>query len=83
MRAKAGFTPTNIGAPMDVLWFRLSRRAGDPSEPFGRADRGQMLVLINRGAHWQCGYLVLKGGFDLLKRQDVTVLREMAAGLKQ
>lgn len=81
MRAKAGFTPTNIGAPMDVLWFRLSRRTGDPSEPFGRADRGQMLVLINRGAHWQCGYLVPKGGFNLLKRQDVTVLRDQLSKL--
>ncbi|MGC2051004.1 MAG: FAD-dependent monooxygenase, partial [Methylovirgula sp.] len=81
VRAKAGFTPLNIGAPMDVLWFRLSRKAGDSSETFGRAEAGQMLVLINRGDHWQCGYVIPKGGFDALKRQDVAVLRQQLAAL--
>jgi 2-polyprenyl-6-methoxyphenol hydroxylase-like FAD-dependent oxidoreductase len=76
MRAKAGFTPTDIGAPMDVLWFRLTRRASDPAETFGRADQGQMLVLINRGDHWQAGYIIPKGGFDELKRQDIAVWRQ-------
>ncbi|MFZ1080168.1 MAG: FAD-dependent oxidoreductase [Methylovirgula sp.] len=81
VRAKAGFTPLNIGAPMDVLWFRLSRKAGDSSETFGRAEAGQMLVLINRGDHWQCGYVIPKGGFDALTRQDVAVLRQQLAAL--
>ncbi|MFZ3177085.1 MAG: FAD-dependent oxidoreductase [Methylovirgula sp.] len=81
VRAKAGFTPLNIGAPMDVLWFRLSRKAGDSAETFGRAEAGQMLVLINRGDHWQCGYVIAKGGFDALKRQDVAVLRQQLASL--
>lgn len=76
MRAKAGFTPTDIGAPMDVLWFRLTRHAGDPDETFGRADQGQMLVLINRGDHWQAGYIIPKSGFDELKRQDIAVWRQ-------
>jgi 2-polyprenyl-6-methoxyphenol hydroxylase-like FAD-dependent oxidoreductase len=76
MRAKAGFTPTDIGAPMDVLWFRLTRRVSDPAETFGRADQGQMLVLINRGDHWQAGYIIPKGGFDELKRQDIAVWRQ-------
>ncbi len=76
MRAAAGFTPRDIGAPMDVLWFRLGRRAGDPAETFGRADQGQMLVLIDRGDHWQAGYIIPKGGFDALKRQDIAVWRQ-------
>jgi 2-polyprenyl-6-methoxyphenol hydroxylase-like FAD-dependent oxidoreductase len=76
MRAKAGFTPKDIGAPMDVLWFRLTRGASDPDETFGRADQGQMLVLINRGDHWQAGYIIPKGGFDELKRQDIAVWRQ-------
>jgi 2-polyprenyl-6-methoxyphenol hydroxylase-like FAD-dependent oxidoreductase len=76
MRAKAGLTPTDIGAPMDVLWFRLTRRASDPAETFGRADQGQMLVLINRGDHWQAGYIIPKGGFDELRRQDIAVWRQ-------
>jgi 2-polyprenyl-6-methoxyphenol hydroxylase-like FAD-dependent oxidoreductase len=76
LRAKAGLTPIDIGAPMDVLWFRLTRRASDPAETFGRADQGQMLVLINRGDHWQAGYIIPKGGFDELKRQDIAVWRQ-------
>ena len=46
VREDAGFKPLNIGAPMDVLWFRLSRRAKDANETFGRVDAGQMLILI-------------------------------------
>lgn len=81
VRAKAGFTPRNLGAPMDVLWFRLSRRAGDFADTFGRVDAGQMLVLINRGDHWQGGYIIPKGGFDELKNQDVDVLRRRLTAL--
>jgi 2-polyprenyl-6-methoxyphenol hydroxylase-like FAD-dependent oxidoreductase len=81
VRAKAGFTPKNIGAPMDVLWFRLSRRPSDPDETFGRIDYGQILVLLQRGDYWQCAYVIAKGGFDALKAQDVAVLRNRIAEL--
>jgi len=60
IREEAGFDPLEIGAPMDVLWFRLSRNDADPQETFGRIEAGQMLVLINRGEHWQCGYVIAK-----------------------
>src|SRR5690242_7222223 len=30
VRARAGLEVENVGAPMDVLWMRLSRRATDP-----------------------------------------------------
>ena len=81
VRTKAGFTPLNIGAPMDVLWFRLSRRASDPDETFGRVDYGRILVLLQRGDYWQCAYLIAKGGFDQMKRQDIAVLRGRIAEL--
>jgi 2-polyprenyl-6-methoxyphenol hydroxylase-like FAD-dependent oxidoreductase len=81
VRAKAGLRPENLGAPMDVLWFRLSRRPGDSADTFGRADAGQILVLINRGEHWQAGYIIPKGGFDALKRQGVAVLRQRLTAL--
>src|SRR5450631_2041993 len=51
VREEAGFEPDEIGAPMDVLWFRISRKEDDPNETFGRIEAGQMLVLINRGEH--------------------------------
>jgi 2-polyprenyl-6-methoxyphenol hydroxylase-like FAD-dependent oxidoreductase len=58
VRREAGLVPQELGAPMDVLWFRLSRHANDPVETFGRIDAGQILVLLNRGEHWQCGYVI-------------------------
>jgi 2-polyprenyl-6-methoxyphenol hydroxylase-like FAD-dependent oxidoreductase len=53
LRAAAGMEVAEIGAPMDVLWFRLPRGSRDSTESFGRFDRGRLLILINRGAHWQ------------------------------
>jgi 2-polyprenyl-6-methoxyphenol hydroxylase-like FAD-dependent oxidoreductase len=71
VREGAGFDPDEIGAPMDVLWFRISRKNDDPNETFGRIEAGQMLVLINRGEHWQCGYVIPKGSANRLRTQGI------------
>jgi 2-polyprenyl-6-methoxyphenol hydroxylase-like FAD-dependent oxidoreductase len=76
VRAKAGFKPQELGAPMDVLWFKLTRRSGDPTDAFGRVAAGKFLVMINRGDHWQCGYVIPKGGFEDLKAKGLPALRE-------
>jgi 2-polyprenyl-6-methoxyphenol hydroxylase-like FAD-dependent oxidoreductase len=76
IRQEAGLMPNEIGAPMDVLWFRLSWKAGDPEEAFGRADSGQILVLINRGTYWQCGYVIPKGTARELKARGIAALRQ-------
>jgi 2-polyprenyl-6-methoxyphenol hydroxylase-like FAD-dependent oxidoreductase len=81
VREEAGFEPLEIGAPMDVLWFRLSRNADDPEEAFGRMEAGQILVLIYRGEHWQCGYVIAKGSANRLKAQGIEKLRENIAEL--
>lgn len=76
VREEAGLEPQELGAPMDVLWYRLSRKDDDPQESFGRIDAGQMLVFINRGEHWQCGYVIAKGSTNRLKAQGIEKLRE-------
>ena len=81
VREEAGFEPLEIGAPMDVLWFRLSRNADDPGEAFGRMEAGQILVLIYRGEHWLCGYVIAKGSANRLKAQGIEKLRENIAEL--
>jgi 2-polyprenyl-6-methoxyphenol hydroxylase-like FAD-dependent oxidoreductase len=81
VREEAGFEPEEIGAPMDVLWFRLSRKDDDLQETFGRIEAGQMLILINRGEHWQCGYVIAKGSANRLKAQGIEKLRENIAAL--
>ena len=81
VREKAGFEPLEIGAPMDVLWFRLSRNADDPGEAFGRMEAGQILVLIYRGEHWLCGYVIAKGSANRLKAQGIEKLENSKASI--
>lgn len=67
LRAAAGLEVQDFAAPMDVLWFRVSRRASDPGDTFGHAEAGRLLVLINRGSYWQIAYLIHKGGDAALR----------------
>ncbi len=60
VRTQAGLRVNGIGAPMDVLWFRLSRKAGDPEATMGRFDIGRIFIMLNRGDYWQCGYVIPK-----------------------
>ena len=81
IREKAGFTPLSLGAPMDVLWFRVSRRQDDPDNPAGRFEPGRFLVAINRGDYWQCGYVIRKGSFDAIKQKGMSDFRADLARL--
>jgi 2-polyprenyl-6-methoxyphenol hydroxylase-like FAD-dependent oxidoreductase len=64
VRASGGFAVQDIGAPMDVLWFRMSRKSSDPEQSGGRFDAGSIFVQINRGDYWQCGYVIPKGSIE-------------------
>jgi 2-polyprenyl-6-methoxyphenol hydroxylase-like FAD-dependent oxidoreductase len=75
VRAMAGFEVEDLGAPMDVLWLRLSRRSDDPTQALGRFDRGKVFVMLDRGDYWQCGYVIPKGGFDELRRRGLDAFR--------
>ena len=61
IREQAGLRPQDFGAPMDVLWMRVSRRPDDPPDLFGQVDAGRMLVMIARSDYWQCALLIPKG----------------------
>ena len=63
----AGLKVIDRGAPMDVLWLRLSRRDGDPGQTLGRVDAGRIMVMLDRGDYWQCAFLIAKGGFDAVR----------------
>jgi 2-polyprenyl-6-methoxyphenol hydroxylase-like FAD-dependent oxidoreductase len=76
VRAQAGLKVRELGAPMDVLWFRLSRQPGDPEDTMARFDVGRIVVLLNRGAYWQCGYLIPKGSFEELRERGLMSFRD-------
>jgi 2-polyprenyl-6-methoxyphenol hydroxylase-like FAD-dependent oxidoreductase len=67
LRQQSGLFVEDFGAPMDALWFRLSRKADDTDQTQGRIDAGQMLVMLNRGEYWQCAYIIPKGTFETLR----------------
>jgi len=76
VRQRAGLKLDVLGAPMDVLWMRISRKPGDPGQTLGRIDTGRMLALINREEYWQVAYVIAKGTADQLRRKDIAFLRE-------
>src|SRR3954462_11636063 len=67
VRERAGLHVEEIGAPMDVLWFRAGKAPGETEKIFARVDPGKMMVTFDRGDYWQCAYVIPKGGFDALK----------------
>jgi 2-polyprenyl-6-methoxyphenol hydroxylase-like FAD-dependent oxidoreductase len=64
------------GVPIDVLWFRVSRKPGDPDELFGNINYGKALILINRGEYFQSGLIIRKGSFDQIKSSGLNSFRE-------
>lgn len=81
LRESAGLEVLDLGAPMDVLWMRLSRRPEDPGQTLGRVDTGRIFVMLNRGDYWQCAFVIPKGGYDAVRGRGLTALREEIVGL--
>jgi 2-polyprenyl-6-methoxyphenol hydroxylase-like FAD-dependent oxidoreductase len=81
VRAAAGFEVKVLGAPMDVLWFRVSHKATDSLETIGRFDPGSILVMLDRGDYWQCAYVIAKGSAERLKAEGIDKFRARIAKL--
>ena len=81
VRKRAGLDVVNLGAPMDVMWMRISRRPTDPVQTFGHVDRGKILVLLNREDYWQCAFVIAKGTADEIRRGGLASFRQEIAGL--
>jgi 2-polyprenyl-6-methoxyphenol hydroxylase-like FAD-dependent oxidoreductase len=81
MRKRAGLEVMQLSAPIDVLWMRLSRKAGDPGQVLGRIDAGKFLVMLDRDEYWQCAYLIPKGGLDELREKGLASFRDNIVGI--
>jgi 2-polyprenyl-6-methoxyphenol hydroxylase-like FAD-dependent oxidoreductase len=81
VREKANLPIETLGAPMDVLWFRISRRPDDPAVGLGRFQVGRLFVILNRGDYWQCGFIITKGTFDGIQRTGLPAFRDSVAAL--
>jgi 2-polyprenyl-6-methoxyphenol hydroxylase-like FAD-dependent oxidoreductase len=81
VRGRLGLRPREFGAPMDVLWLRVSRRPTDAEGLEARVGRGQLMIGIDRGDYWQLGYVVPKGGHARVVEAGLPALRAAIAGL--
>jgi len=81
VREAMGLKVLDIGAPMDVLWFRLSRKPDESGEVMGRFDAGSALVTLDRGDYWQCAYLIPKGAAERVRADGIDKLRATIARL--
>jgi 2-polyprenyl-6-methoxyphenol hydroxylase-like FAD-dependent oxidoreductase len=75
VRTKAGLEIEELGAPMDVLWFRLSRRPDDNAATGGFFLPGRIFVMLNRGDYWQCAYVIPKGSIEEVHRKGLPAFR--------
>jgi 2-polyprenyl-6-methoxyphenol hydroxylase-like FAD-dependent oxidoreductase len=76
VRQCANLEVDEIGAPMDVLWFRAGKRAGENESVFARIETGKMMVTFDRGDYWQCAYVIAKGQYDAVKARGLEAFRD-------
>ena len=81
LRDAAGLELTDLGAPMDVLWFRLSRKETDTPETQARFDVGRIFIMLNRGDYWQCAYVIPKGANERVRSAGLPAFRAGLAAL--
>jgi 2-polyprenyl-6-methoxyphenol hydroxylase-like FAD-dependent oxidoreductase len=74
VRERAGLAVEEIGAPIDVLWFRVGRHPDETENLFARVDHGKMMVTFDRGDYWQCAYVIAKGQYDAVKARGLPAL---------
>ncbi len=76
IRPKSGLQSEDLGAPIDVLWFRISRTEDDPKDSQGRIARGLMMPMINRNDYWQCGFVIKKGEFTNIQERGLSQFKQ-------
>jgi len=81
VRERAGLEVEDLGAPMDVLWLRLSKKPKDAQQTLGRIQAGVVFVMLDRGDYWQCAYVIPKGGYDKLRAAGLEAFRASIVAL--
>jgi 2-polyprenyl-6-methoxyphenol hydroxylase-like FAD-dependent oxidoreductase len=75
VRAAAGLAVEDIGAPIDVLWFRVARDPANADSSLARIAAGRFVVTIDRGDYWQCAFVIPKGGAERLRQGSIESFR--------
>jgi 2-polyprenyl-6-methoxyphenol hydroxylase-like FAD-dependent oxidoreductase len=75
LRAAADLPLESLGAPIDVLWFRIPRDPAEVDDTLARVTPGRFVVTIDRGNYWQCAYVIAKGGAEVLRARGIDAFR--------
>ncbi len=81
IRDRARLPLRDLGAPIDVLWLRLTRPPGERPQSFGTIAAGALLVTIDRGSYYQCALVIRKGSFETLRSDGIAAFRARIATL--
>jgi 2-polyprenyl-6-methoxyphenol hydroxylase-like FAD-dependent oxidoreductase len=81
LRAAADLDLRDLGAPIDVFWFRLPRAPSDPPETMARLGAGAFQVMINRGDYWQTAFVIPKGTAEDVRRRGLDAFRRSVVEL--
>jgi len=81
LREASGLRVRDFGSPIDVLWLRVSRRAGDSEDTLGVVGPNHLMVMLNRNDYWQVAYIVPKGSDRDLRARPIAELRASIAAL--
>jgi 2-polyprenyl-6-methoxyphenol hydroxylase-like FAD-dependent oxidoreductase len=71
VQVRSGLERQDFGVAIDALWMRIARKQDDPQQSLGFFQQGKLLVLLDRGDYWQCGFVIPKGGFDEIKARGL------------
>jgi 2-polyprenyl-6-methoxyphenol hydroxylase-like FAD-dependent oxidoreductase len=81
VRENARFEVLDLGAPIDVLWMRVTRQPNDPNQTLGRFRAGKILVTLDRDEYWQCAYAIPKGGFGAIRQKGLATFQQEISSL--
>ncbi|HEY0414529.1 MAG TPA: FAD-dependent oxidoreductase [Allosphingosinicella sp.] len=81
LRAAAGLAVRDLGAPIDVFWFRVPRERAVRNETTGVFASGRIMALIDRGDYWQCAYVFPKGMAEEVRARGIRAFRDEVAGI--
>jgi 2-polyprenyl-6-methoxyphenol hydroxylase-like FAD-dependent oxidoreductase len=69
----------DLGAPMDVIWYRVGKKGQITGGLRGNVERGRLLVMIDRGDYWQCAFLIPKGAAAQYQARGIDAIRKEVA----
>jgi 2-polyprenyl-6-methoxyphenol hydroxylase-like FAD-dependent oxidoreductase len=79
LRGAAQLPLHDLGAPIDVFWFRVPKPPTSENRTEAYMVNGEMVVAIDRGDYFQCARVIGKGSADAIRTVGVERFRSDVA----